>query len=170
MPTSAAMPARLTVRTPCRRASSRAAPRMASRRCSFCSGRRARLKGSAVVTAASLHSATPFCYYQNGVALNREGTEHMPQVFFLTGSSRGLGHPIAEAALAAGHQLVATARRPDALADLAGRYGSRILPVALDVTDPDAAVAAVTAGAGGVGRVRGGGDNAGSAQPPAGHG
>ena len=69
----------------------------------------------------------------------------MPQVFFLTGSSRGLGRQIAEAALAAGHQLVATARRPDVLADLADRYGSRILPVALDVTDPDAAVAAVTA-------------------------
>jgi len=60
----------------------------------------------------------------------------MPQVFFLTGSSRGLGRQIAEAALAAGYQLVATARRPDALADLAGRYGSRILPVTLDVTDP----------------------------------
>ena len=34
------------------------------------------------------------------------------QVFFLTGSSRGLGRQIAEAALAAGHQLVATARLP----------------------------------------------------------
>src|ERR1700761_3687394 len=77
----------------------------------------------------------------------------MPQVFFLTGSSRGLGRQIAEAALAAGHQLVATARRPDVLADLAGRYGSRILPVALDVTEPDAAVAAVTAGAEACGRI-----------------
>ncbi len=36
----------------------------------------------------------------------------MPQVFFLTGSSRGLGRQIAEASLAAGHRLVATARRP----------------------------------------------------------
>ena len=77
----------------------------------------------------------------------------MPQVFFLTGSSRGLGRQIAEVALAAGHQLVATARRPDTLADLAGRYGSRILPVALDVTDPDAAAAAVTAGAEAFGRI-----------------
>jgi NAD(P)-dependent dehydrogenase (short-subunit alcohol dehydrogenase family) len=77
----------------------------------------------------------------------------MPQVFFLTGSSRGLGRQIAEAALAAGHRLVATARRPDTLADLAGRYGSRILPVALDVTDPDAAVAAVAAGAEAFGRI-----------------
>lgn len=70
----------------------------------------------------------------------------MPQVFFLTGSSRGLGREIAEATLAAGHYLVATARNPASLADLADRYGSRILPVALDVTDPAAAAAAVTAG------------------------
>src|SRR5690348_5799677 len=77
----------------------------------------------------------------------------MPQVFFLTSSSRGLGHQIAEAALAAGHQLVATARRPETLADLAGRYGSRILPVGLDVTDADAAAAAVSAGAEAFGRI-----------------
>jgi NAD(P)-dependent dehydrogenase (short-subunit alcohol dehydrogenase family) len=77
----------------------------------------------------------------------------MPQVFFLTGSSRGLGRQIAEAALAAGHQLVATARQPGSLADLADRYGSRILPLALDVTDPDAAAAAVAAGAEEFGRL-----------------
>jgi NAD(P)-dependent dehydrogenase (short-subunit alcohol dehydrogenase family) len=34
----------------------------------------------------------------------------MEQVFFLTGSSRGLGRQVAEAALAAGHRLVAAAR------------------------------------------------------------
>ena len=70
----------------------------------------------------------------------------MPKVFLLTGSSRGLGRQIAEAALAAGHQLVATARQPEGLADLADHYGRRILPVALDVTDPGAAAAAVAAG------------------------
>jgi NAD(P)-dependent dehydrogenase (short-subunit alcohol dehydrogenase family) len=70
----------------------------------------------------------------------------MPQVFFLTGSSRGLGRQIAEAVLAAGHQLVATARQPGQLADLADRYGRQILPVALDVTDAEAAAAAVAAG------------------------
>lgn len=70
----------------------------------------------------------------------------MSKVFFLTGSSRGLGREIAAAALAAGHRLVATARRPESLADLAGRYGRQILPVALDVADPAAAAAAVAAG------------------------
>jgi len=70
----------------------------------------------------------------------------MPKVFFLTGASRGLGRQIAEAALAAGQELVATARNPDDLADLAQRHGPRVLAVALDVTDADAAAAAVTAG------------------------
>ena len=77
----------------------------------------------------------------------------MPQVFFLTGSSRGLGRQIAEAALAAGHYLVATARDPASLADLADRYGGRVLPVALDVTDPRAAEAAVAAGTAAFGRI-----------------
>jgi NAD(P)-dependent dehydrogenase (short-subunit alcohol dehydrogenase family) len=77
----------------------------------------------------------------------------MPQVFFLTGSSRGLGRQIAEAALAAGHRLVATARNPASLADLAERYGDQILPVTLDVTDPAGAVAAVAAGTQAFGRI-----------------
>jgi NAD(P)-dependent dehydrogenase (short-subunit alcohol dehydrogenase family) len=77
----------------------------------------------------------------------------MPQVFFLTGSSRGLGRQIAEAVLAAGHYLVATARDPATLADLAERYGSQVLPVALDVTDPEAAPAAVAAGTAAFGRI-----------------
>lgn len=70
----------------------------------------------------------------------------MSKIFFLTGSSRGLGRRIAEATLDAGHRLVATARRPERLDDLVGRYGERVLPLALDVTDPAAAEAAVAAG------------------------
>ena len=77
----------------------------------------------------------------------------MPQVFFLTGSSRGLGRQVAEAVLAAGHQLVATARDPASLADLVDRYGGQVLPVALDVTDQAAAVAAVGAGVAAFGRI-----------------
>jgi NAD(P)-dependent dehydrogenase (short-subunit alcohol dehydrogenase family) len=77
----------------------------------------------------------------------------MSQVFFLTGSSRGLGRHIAEAALAAGHRVVASARNPERLAGLAARYGGQVLPVALDVTDPGAAQAAVAAGVAAFGRL-----------------
>jgi NAD(P)-dependent dehydrogenase (short-subunit alcohol dehydrogenase family) len=67
----------------------------------------------------------------------------MPKVWFITGSSRGLGRTLAEAVLAAGHQLVATARNPKHLDDLVQRYGQQIRPVALDVSDADAATKAV---------------------------
>jgi NAD(P)-dependent dehydrogenase (short-subunit alcohol dehydrogenase family) len=77
----------------------------------------------------------------------------MSQVFLLTGSSRGLGRQIAETTLAAGHRLVATARHPESLADLAGRYGGQILPLALDVTDAAAAEAVVAQGVAAFGRI-----------------
>jgi NAD(P)-dependent dehydrogenase (short-subunit alcohol dehydrogenase family) len=77
----------------------------------------------------------------------------MSQVFLLTGSSRGLGRQIAEATLVAGHRLVATARNPQSLAGLAGRYGEQILPLALDVTDAAAAEAAVAQGLAAFGRI-----------------
>jgi NAD(P)-dependent dehydrogenase (short-subunit alcohol dehydrogenase family) len=77
----------------------------------------------------------------------------MSKVFLLTGSSRGLGRQIAEAVLAAGHRLVATARRPETLSDLAERYGAQILPVTLDVTDPVGAQIAVAAGVEAFGRL-----------------
>jgi NAD(P)-dependent dehydrogenase (short-subunit alcohol dehydrogenase family) len=95
------------------------------------------------------------CYYQTDVALSLTQKERImsSQVFFLTGSSRGLGRQIAEATLAAGHRLIATARRPDSLADLADRYGSQILPLPLDVTDAAAAEAAVAAGNEAFGRI-----------------
>ncbi|MDQ3788721.1 MAG: SDR family NAD(P)-dependent oxidoreductase, partial [Actinomycetota bacterium] len=67
----------------------------------------------------------------------------MSKVFLVTGSSRGLGRQIVEKVLVAGHQVVATARRPEQLADLVERYGSRVRAVELDVTDPEAARGAV---------------------------
>jgi len=67
----------------------------------------------------------------------------MSKVFLVTGSSRGLGRSIAEAVLAAGHQLVGTARNPVQLDDLVQKYGDRVRAVALDVTDPAAARDAV---------------------------
>jgi NAD(P)-dependent dehydrogenase (short-subunit alcohol dehydrogenase family) len=77
----------------------------------------------------------------------------MASVFFLTGSSRGLGRAIADAVLGGGHRLVATARDPRALDDLVAAHGDRILALALDVTDPEAAQAAIAAGVERFGRI-----------------
>jgi NAD(P)-dependent dehydrogenase (short-subunit alcohol dehydrogenase family) len=59
----------------------------------------------------------------------------MPRTWLITGSSRGLGRALAEAVLADGDQLVATARRPEDLADLVEVEPGRVRAVALDVTD-----------------------------------
>jgi NAD(P)-dependent dehydrogenase (short-subunit alcohol dehydrogenase family) len=67
----------------------------------------------------------------------------MEQVWFITGSSRGLGRALARAALEAGDLVAATARRPEQLGDLAAAYGDRIEAIALDVTDPAAARSAI---------------------------
>ena len=58
----------------------------------------------------------------------------------------GFGRALVQAALDAGDQVVATARRPEQLAEFSEKYGDRILPVALDVTDAEAVDAAVSAG------------------------
>jgi NAD(P)-dependent dehydrogenase (short-subunit alcohol dehydrogenase family) len=70
----------------------------------------------------------------------------MTHTWFITGSSRGFGRALVVAALAAGDQVVATARRPEQLADLLESGGDRLLPLALDVTDSAAASAALAAG------------------------
>jgi NAD(P)-dependent dehydrogenase (short-subunit alcohol dehydrogenase family) len=77
----------------------------------------------------------------------------MPRTWLITGSSRGLGRALAEAVLAAGHQLVATARNPDSLADLVNRYPDTARAVALDVTDRAQADAAIRAAVDAFGRL-----------------
>jgi NAD(P)-dependent dehydrogenase (short-subunit alcohol dehydrogenase family) len=67
----------------------------------------------------------------------------MSKTWFITGSSRGLGRELAKAVLAAGDRLIATACKPEDLADLVAAHGDRIRAVALDVTDPAAARAAI---------------------------
>ena len=67
----------------------------------------------------------------------------MSQIWLITGSSRGIGRSLAEAVLAAGHKLVATARGPEQLADLVQKYGEQVRAVALDVTDSAAARRAI---------------------------
>lgn len=69
----------------------------------------------------------------------------MNKVWFVTGSSRGFGRELVRAALEAGDGVAATARRPEQLADLVETYGQRVLPLALDVTDPAQATSAMAA-------------------------
>ncbi|MDI3288502.1 oxidoreductase [Polyangium sp. 15x6] len=69
----------------------------------------------------------------------------MSKVWLITGSSRGLGWEIANAALAAGHRVVATARKPEQLRALVEAHPEHARAVALDVSDPAAARAAVEA-------------------------
>jgi NAD(P)-dependent dehydrogenase (short-subunit alcohol dehydrogenase family) len=59
----------------------------------------------------------------------------MSKVWFVTGSSRGLGREIVEAALNAGDKVVATARKPEQLTDLTSKFGDRVLALALDVAN-----------------------------------
>jgi NAD(P)-dependent dehydrogenase (short-subunit alcohol dehydrogenase family) len=66
-----------------------------------------------------------------------------PKVWFITGSSRGFGRRWAEAALARGDRVAATARNPDTLAPLLESYGDDVLALPLDVTDRAAAFDAV---------------------------
>ena len=63
--------------------------------------------------------------------------------WFITGASRGLGRSFTEAALAAGDRVAAAARDTSSLNDLAAEHGDAVLPIELDVTDHDAAFAAV---------------------------
>jgi len=65
------------------------------------------------------------------------------KVWFITGTSRGFGRVWAEAALARGDRVVATARDIKTLAPLVERYGELIAPLRLDVTDKAAASAAI---------------------------
>lgn len=59
------------------------------------------------------------------------------KIWFITGASRGFGRVWAEAALKRGDRVAATARSQANLVDLAAQYGAAVLPLTLDVTDPD---------------------------------
>ena len=56
-------------------------------------------------------------------------------IWFITGASKGFGREFAIAALERGDRVAATARDTKSLADLSGRFGERVLPLRLDITD-----------------------------------
>jgi NAD(P)-dependent dehydrogenase (short-subunit alcohol dehydrogenase family) len=65
-------------------------------------------------------------------------------VWFITGAARGMGVDLAKAALDAGHAVVATARDAARVTAALGEH-DRLLAVSLDITDAEAAGAAVEA-------------------------
>ncbi|MEE1748274.1 MULTISPECIES: SDR family oxidoreductase [unclassified Streptomyces] len=77
----------------------------------------------------------------------------MSKVILITGAGRGLGTDIARRALAAGHRVVATGRRPDDVLDALGGEQANLLVTALDITSPEAARSTVEAAVAAFGRI-----------------
>lgn len=77
----------------------------------------------------------------------------MKKTWLITGCSSGLGHHLARAVAARGDQLVATARDVGTLRALANDYPQTVRVCALDVTQPEAAKAAVALAVGAFGRL-----------------
>ena len=66
------------------------------------------------------------------------------KVWFITGTSKGFGRVWAEAALARGDRVAATARNVKTLAPLIERYGDHVAAMTLDVTDKAAVAKAIS--------------------------
>jgi NAD(P)-dependent dehydrogenase (short-subunit alcohol dehydrogenase family) len=77
----------------------------------------------------------------------------MSKVILVTGAGRGLGTDIAREALAAGHQVVATGRRPEEVEKTLGGPQDNLLVTKLDVTSPEDAEAAAQAAVDRFGRI-----------------
>jgi NAD(P)-dependent dehydrogenase (short-subunit alcohol dehydrogenase family) len=77
----------------------------------------------------------------------------MSKVWLVTGSASGLGRHIAEAVLASGDRLLATACDPRRLEDLVQKYGDGVRTAPLDVADEGAAYAAAQAAVDAFGRL-----------------
>jgi NAD(P)-dependent dehydrogenase (short-subunit alcohol dehydrogenase family) len=74
------------------------------------------------------------------------------KVWLITGAARGMGVDIAKAALGAGYAVVATARDGQKVTQVLGEQ-ENLLPVSLDITDPEAAAAATEAAVERFGRI-----------------
>ncbi len=77
----------------------------------------------------------------------------MTKVWFITGSSRGLGRSLTEAVLAAGDSVAATARNPEQLQQFIDQYPGKVLPLQLDVTSQEQITAAVESAIAHFGRI-----------------
>jgi NAD(P)-dependent dehydrogenase (short-subunit alcohol dehydrogenase family) len=79
--------------------------------------------------------------------------QRLQRVWFITGTSSGFGRELAEQVLAQGDLVVATARKPEQIADLQQKHPETALAVALDVTKEDSVEAAIVAAIERFGRV-----------------
>jgi NAD(P)-dependent dehydrogenase (short-subunit alcohol dehydrogenase family) len=77
----------------------------------------------------------------------------MTKTWLITGTAGGVGRELAEAVLADGDQLVATARDTAQIADLVARYPEQAVAVPLDPSDRRQAIAAVRAAIDAFGRI-----------------
>lgn len=75
------------------------------------------------------------------------------KVWFITGTSRGLGRAWAHAALSRGDSVAATALDTGDLSALTEEFGDQVLPIELNVNDRDAAIDAVQTAAKHFGRL-----------------
>jgi NAD(P)-dependent dehydrogenase (short-subunit alcohol dehydrogenase family) len=67
----------------------------------------------------------------------------MTKIWFITGTSRGLGRSLTQAVLKNGDKVAATARNIQQLADFVQQFPGQIIPIQLDVTVKDQIYAAV---------------------------
>ncbi len=77
----------------------------------------------------------------------------MSKVWFITGTSTGFGRELAELLASRGERVVATARKPEVLAEFAAKYPDTVKAVRLDVTKPAEVHAAVSEALAAFGRI-----------------
>ncbi len=83
-----------------------------------------------------IYATTPSSTTRGGLCVpSLRKTNDVSRVWFITGSSTGLGRSLVTTALAAGERVAATARRPEQLDDLAAQCPDALRAFALDVTD-----------------------------------
>jgi uncharacterized protein YbjT (DUF2867 family) len=69
--------------------------------------------------------------------MTQNGAATYQRVWFITGSSAGVGRALTNAVLASGERAVVTTRTPERIRDLIERYPAQALVLELDVTRPD---------------------------------
>jgi NAD(P)-dependent dehydrogenase (short-subunit alcohol dehydrogenase family) len=116
------------------------------------------------ITAPTRHSARGADIFMFTPSPTEERKIIVSKVWFVTGSSRGLGRNFVEVALSRGDRVAATARNTATLDDLVAAHSDAVLPLELDVTDKVAVFAAVQRAAEHFGRLDVIVNNAGYAQ------